>query len=111
MHGNNFYFSFQAVMSIENTDKKLATFPFPSVTICNKNKISKLKFDNLMKNSRYSVITPDQMKFVMLALLKIDETLHNRKHEIDSINNTLKNNGIYMAELVSITMQVRTLRN
>ncbi len=98
-------------MSIENTDKKLATFPFPSITICNENKISKMKFDNLMKNSRYSVITPDQMKFVMLALLKIEETLNNRKQEIDLINDTLKNNGIYMAELVSITMQVRTLRN
>lgn len=93
-------------MSIENTGKELSTFPFPSVTICNENKISKAKFDRLMKDSRYSVITPDQMKCVMLALMKIDETLSHRKEKIYSIKTILENSGIYMTELVSITMQV-----
>lgn len=93
-------------MSIENIGKELSTFPFPSVTICNENKISKVKFDNLMKNSRYSVITPDQMKFVVLALMKIDETLSHRREEIDSIKSILENSGIHMTELVSMTMQV-----
>lgn len=38
-------------MRIESTDKKLSEFPFPSVTICNQNKLSKTKMNQLLNSS------------------------------------------------------------
>lgn len=44
----------KAVMSIESADEPLGNFLFPSVTICNQNKISKKKVMALMDNPRYN---------------------------------------------------------
>ena len=96
-------------MSIESTDIKLALFPFPSITICNQNKLSKSKFDQIMNNSRYSeLVTREQMKLAMLTLLKMEEA-HKQADNLSEISKIFKNNGITTKELINITMQVRTV--
>ena len=92
-------------MSIESTDKKLSEFPFPSVTICSQNKISKAKLKQILTNPRYKQFDEKKMMTMMRVMIKVDAAF-GRDDALMEINQLLIKGGISVAEVINITIKV-----
>ena len=92
-------------MTIESADHKLELYPFPSVTICSQNKISKSKLEKLLRNPKYGDFTFEQMTFIISVMSQVYEA-RNRSQDIINTNKMLDNNGITTQEMTDIINQV-----
>lgn len=97
--------SHQAVMGIESLDGKLSDFPFPSVTVCSQNKISKRKLEQMMKNPRYKAFNAKQLMLMMRVMIKVDAAF-NRNDDLIAITHIAIKNGFTISELINMTIQV-----
>lgn len=93
-------------MSIESTDKKLSEFPFPSVTICNQNKLSKTKMNQLLSNSsKFQALTTEQITLMFLVMIRAEEAARHA-NELNVIHDYLRDADITIEEVINITTQV-----
>lgn len=92
-------------MSIESTDKKLADFPFPSITVCSQNKISKIKMNRIVNNPKYAQFSENQMLVLALVMINAEESV-NYADELKTINTIANSSGISFTELLKMTQQV-----
>ena len=98
-------------MSIESTDKKLSKFPFPSVTICNQNKLSKAKMDQFLSNSsKFQVLTAEQRTLMFLVMVRAEEAARYAD-ELNAIHDYLREADITINEVINITTQVFDISN
>ena len=95
-------------MTIDSADQNLELYPFPSVTICSQNKISKSKLEKLLHNPRYGEFTFEQMAFIMSVMSQVHEA-QNRAQDLIRINQMLDNNGIATQEIIDIINQVNNV--
>ena len=96
----------QAVMSIESTDKRLADFPFPSITICSQNKISKKKMSRILANPRYSQhFTKEQIMTLTLTMINALESI-NYADELKTISKIASASNISFKEILNVTSEV-----
>lgn len=95
-------------MAIETTAQRLSAYPFPSITICNQNKVSKAKLQRILRQQpKYQTFSSEQMALAMSALLlKAD-----RDPEVTRLLNTfstmLNQSGISLTDLLNATIEVR----
>lgn len=95
-------------MSIETTDKKLSEFPFPSITICNQNKLSKTKMDRLLNSSsKFELLTAEQIALLFLVVIRAEEAARHAD-QLNSIHDYLRDTDTTIEEVINITTQVRT---
>ena len=92
-------------MNYETADAPVGDYPFPTVTICSQNKISKTKLKHVLRNARYKQITEAQMVLMTGVMMHIPTT-RNRTIELVQIRHLLNEIGISLEELINITMQV-----
>ena len=95
-------------MNYETTDQHVGEYPFPTVTICSQNKISKTKLNNLLPN--YSFLSDQQMILITSVMMHIP-TVRNRSQELLELHQLLIDNGIVVGQLINITMKVRSSFN
>lgn len=96
----------KAVMTIESADHNLELYPFPSITICNQNKISKSKLDDLLlRNPRYGQFTVEQITFIVSVMLQVHEA-RNRTSELLKASKMLVSSGITTQDIIDIIHQV-----
>ena len=93
-------------MRIESTDKKLSEFPFPSVTICNQNKLSKTKMNQLLNSSsKLQALTGEQITLLFLVMIRAEEAARHAD-ELNAIHDYLREADISIDEVINITTQV-----
>ena len=95
-------------MSIVTANKRLVEYPFPSITICNQNKISKTKLLRLLnENSRYAqLFSVHQLLLMMSVLMQLHTANHQTQSELHEIDRIMNENGISVTEAVNMTLQV-----
>lgn len=93
-------------MTIESADQNIELYPFPSVTICNQNKISKSKLgDLLLRNPRYGQFSIEQMTLIVSVMLQVNEA-RNRTRKLINVSKMLVNGGITTQEIMDIINKV-----
>ena len=96
----------KAVMTIESADRNLEFYPFPTVTICNQNKVSRSKLSNLLlHNPRYGQFTFEQMTFIVSVMLQVNEA-RNRTRELVYVSKLIASSGITLQDITDIINQV-----
>jgi hypothetical protein len=94
-------------MSIESTDKRLADFPFPSITVCSQNKISKKKMSRILANPRYSQhFTKEQMMTLAIVMINALESINYTADELKTISKIANASNISFKELLNVTSEV-----
>jgi hypothetical protein len=100
-----YFFNEKAVMTIESADRNLESFPFPSITICNQNKISKSKLADLLRKPIYTKFNTEQIKILVAVMLQVSKA-RNRSPEITDISQILESCQMKTNEVLDIINQV-----
>lgn len=95
-------------MSIVTANKRLVEYPFPSITLCNQNKISKTKlYQFLNEESKYvRLFSIHQLLLMMSVLMQIHTADHQTHDELKEIDRIMNENGISVTEAINMTLQV-----
>lgn len=96
-------------MSIVTANKRLGEYPFPSITICNQNKISKAKLSRLMDhNPRYKqLFSVRQLLLMMSVFMQMHSANHQTERELLEIERIMNDNAISVQEAINMTLQVK----
>ncbi|KAI9552641.1 putative amiloride-sensitive sodium channel [Daphnia sinensis] len=73
------------LMSLDSNRYPLKNIPFPAVTICNVNKVSKTKLLQFMEDPRYKDVTYEKMQETLRYMTKLDRAITNEK-ELEYLN-------------------------
>ncbi|KAI9552640.1 putative amiloride-sensitive sodium channel [Daphnia sinensis] len=73
------------LMSLDSNRYPLKNIPFPAVTICNVNKVSKTKLLQYMEDPRYKDVTYEKMQETLRYMTKLDRAITNEK-ELEYLN-------------------------
>ncbi|KAI9565143.1 putative amiloride-sensitive sodium channel [Daphnia sinensis] len=89
------------LMSLDSNRYPLKNIPFPAVTICNVNKVSKTKLLRVMEDPRYKNITYEKMQKTLRYMTKLDRAIQNEK-ELDNLSGYYKSLNISSTDLFDV---------
>ncbi|XP_046649315.1 pickpocket protein 28-like isoform X2 [Daphnia pulicaria] len=89
------------LMSLDSNRYPLKNIPFPAVTICNVNKVSKTKLLRVMEDPRYKNITYDKMQQTLRYMTKLDRAIKNEK-ELENLSEFYRTQNISSADLFDV---------
>lgn len=87
--------------SVETQLYPLSNIFFPAVTVCNVNKVSKIKLQDALRNPKYANVSYSEMQSTLRYMTKLDRAINNER-PLKELNQFYKSRNISALDLFKI---------